>query len=116
MGFNPRYNRWTVRNWAGYAPTVGDLIDKRCFVEARCTTCHGAFKVRLKVIAALMGRRYSLWGARGPCPVLACQGRVAFIFHAPRGDGGPYWMISRTTMIEASEQSAGDDGQPRLET
>lgn len=70
-------SRWrTIWAWTA---TVGDLVDARARVIARCSRCRSEREVDLDRLMAERGRLYTLWNRTPACRTEGCDDRVVFI-------------------------------------
>lgn len=86
MGHNPRYSRWTRENWRGYAPTIGDMVDRGWSLTFHCNRCRFATRADPALIIRVKGRAYSPWGRSARCPALYCVGRMTLQAYEPRAN------------------------------
>lgn len=84
MGFNPRYRFWARENWAGYAPTIGDMERRGWSLTLHCRVCRLEIGTCPSRIIAARGRTWSPWGKSAPCPRLNCAGRMTAQAYDPR--------------------------------
>ncbi|MFZ4165276.1 hypothetical protein [Brevundimonas sp. NPDC058933] len=84
MGHNPKYRFWTRENWAGYAPTIHDMVRRDWSLTLRCHVCRLEIAADPQKIIRERGRAYSPWGKSARCPRLHCHGRMTLEAYDPR--------------------------------
>lgn len=84
MGFNAKYRFWTRENWAGYAPTIGDMERRGWTLTLRCHACRLEIGASPARIIAARGPAWSPWGRSAACPRLNCAGRMRAQAYDPR--------------------------------
>ncbi len=84
MGHNPRFRMWSVEDWQGYCPTIGDMERREWSLTARCQTCNLAMKVDIYQVIRGKGRAWVPWGRTARCRRLYCGGRMRLRGYSPK--------------------------------
>lgn len=89
MGGNRRYEGQPISPPA-WAATLGAIKDHGTQVRAICNVCRYHKDADIDRMIAARGRDYSLWDRRRSCPVIACAGKLRWMYRPGGSPGTPF--------------------------